>query len=515
MGIFDGLLARFGYVKAPAAQYPDWLLSSAEQYRQSLVADIGAGNLYAKLTWISTAVDLVASGVAQTSFNVKRLDGENETDIPNHDFERLLRRPNPLQSRGEFLRDWAAWYKLTGNGYVWLNRASESAPPDEMWILPSDRVTPVPDGKLYLKGYVFDSGAAKIPLEPWEVCHVKTFNPRNPYLGQSAIESLMTVSKSDIAQQRWNLALFADDNAKLPGALAFADRIDDLDWETLKGQAREQWGGTKRSGPMMLRGVGAGGVQWVSMAASQKEMEFLESRKFTKEEIWGRLAPGAASILDTNATEANATAGKAVLLEYAIWPVNVQLAEKITNDILPAYGEGLVGEFDDIRETNRLIDLQERSEYSRVHTVNEIRAEYDGESPLPDGDVPIEVWQKGGPSASATPAPAFGRPDMVMGAPEPAAPEPSAPEPEQPEPMAADLAKWQSKAVKAAAMGKPADVRFISTTIPDAEQARIRAGLAAARTVDDVRAVFAPRPPDVLAGLLAELRAARRALEAA
>ena len=38
-------------------------------------------------------------------------------------------------------------------------------------------------------------------------------------------------------------------------------------------------------------------------------MQFLEERNFTKEEIFGKLAPGLASVLAVNATEANALAG--------------------------------------------------------------------------------------------------------------------------------------------------------------------------------------------------------------
>ena len=384
MGIFDRLFSAIGFERKAAArpQYPEWRLAGADSYRQSRGADLGTGpdSLYPKLSAIASAIDMVSNGVSHAVFGVSQYngDGRESEDIPNHPFEQLLRRPNPLQSRGELLRDWAAWYKLTGNGYLWLNRPSADAPPAELWVLPSNRVTPIPDGKMYLKGYAVDTGSSKIALEPWAVCHVKTFNAANPYVGLSPIESLFTISKTDIAQQRWNLNLFADDNAKLPGMLAFADRYDDTEWERMKSDGRQQWGGTRRGGPMWLRGVGTGGVQWLQMAASQKDMEFLEGRKATKFEIWERLCPGLASVLDPNATEANATAGKAIMLEYAIWPVCVQAGEKITNDILPAYGEELEGAFDDIRETNRPSDIQEHAAYEHAHTVNEVRSKYAG-----------------------------------------------------------------------------------------------------------------------------------------
>jgi phage portal protein BeeE len=96
---------------------------------------------------------------------------------------------------------------------------------------------------------------------------------------------------------------------------------------------------------MMMRAVGKGGVSWIQMGVSQKDMEFLQGRTFNKEEIFAALAPGLSSMLAVNATEANSKAGKATFNEMTIWPMHQAVAEKFTADILPAYGETLVGEF--------------------------------------------------------------------------------------------------------------------------------------------------------------------------
>ncbi len=89
---------------------------------------------------------------------------------------------------------------------------------------------------------------------------------------------------------------------------------------------------------MLLHGVGDGAIQWVQNTMTAEDAQFLQSRTFTKEEVYGMLAPGLASILAVNATEANAKAGKTTLMEYAIWPMLVMMAQRITSDILPAYG---------------------------------------------------------------------------------------------------------------------------------------------------------------------------------
>jgi SPP1 gp7 family putative phage head morphogenesis protein len=150
----------------------------------------------------------------------------------------------------------------------------------------------------------------------------------------------------------------------------------------MKRDVKEEYGGTKRS-LMMMRGVGDG-VQWISTAMSQGDMQFLEGRTFTKEEIFAIYAPGLSSMLAVNATEANSVSGKRTFIEYGVWPHLVRIAEKITNDLLPLYGPNLVGEFEDIRVTDKQMELSEIAAYSQTHTVDEVRARYYQDDPLGD-----------------------------------------------------------------------------------------------------------------------------------
>lgn len=392
MSILDSLAARLGYAKAPkqAAEVPGILLSEAGAYKWNMPSAMVAEKqamLYAQLTWIATAIDWVAELGSAGKFCVKKtgtlLDSdEDDEEIPNHPFELLLRRPNPMQSGGEFLRDALAWYKTTGNLYVFKNAVDENTPPDEIWTVPSTMLEPIPDGRSYISGYRFMVPGKSDEIIPiWQIMHLKTWNPLNPFIGLSAVQSLALDAYGDLAQQKWNVKLFDKDNGKLPIVLAFKHMIGDPQWKEIQRQRDEEWGGSNRPGVMLLRGV-EDTMQLLQAGASQKEMDFLAGRNFTKEEIYGKLAPGLASILAVNATEANAIAGKSTLIEFGVWPLLDKLAQKFVNDMLPIYGDGLVGEFEDMRQTNRVLDLQEQAEYAKYHTINEIRAEYYQEEPM-------------------------------------------------------------------------------------------------------------------------------------
>ena len=218
--------------------------------------------------------------------------------------------------------------------------------------------------------------------EPWGIVHFRRFHQTNPFIGLSPIEALAEVAVGDLQMQKYQTNFFSEDNAKFPGMLAYADPIPDPDWEKMKADMRERHGGTRRS-LMMMRNVGPGGEQWVQTAMSQKDMMFLEAREFTRDEIFAIYAPGLASWLAINSTEANSTSGRDAFMELAIWPLHQSVANKITNDVLPVYGENLIAEFDDVRPQDRTLQLQEQQAYERVHTVDETRMEYYDDGPMP------------------------------------------------------------------------------------------------------------------------------------
>ncbi len=384
--ILDSVASWLGYRKADQVQ-ADWLRMTAEDqmYRTpDHTMPTAQLELYQRLSWVQIAVSSVASMAATVPFGVSELKGEKTNAIDNHPFELRLRRPNPLMSRFELIEATLSYRALTGNAYWWLNRKDEKSEPDEIWVIPSNKLAPVPDGRMFIRGYNYETDAGEDLFIPrYEIVHFKRYHPLSQFVGLSPIESLATIATGDLAMQRWNTNYFDKNNAKAPGALAFSDMIDDVRWSKIKADITSQHGGTNRQ-LMMLRNVGQGGVSWINMAMSQKDMEFLAGRTFNKEEIYGIYAPGLASMTAVNATEANSKAGKATFIELGVWPHLVAMAEKITNDLLPAYGDNLIGEFDDIRIVDRGMEIAEQNAAAQVMTIDELRQEYYALEPLAD-----------------------------------------------------------------------------------------------------------------------------------
>ena len=144
-------------------------------------------------------------------------------------------------------------------------------------------ITPVPDENLFLRGYIYYPGSGmEIFLEPHEIVHFKRFNPFSRFVGLSAIESIALVAAGDLGMQKYNTTLFSNNNGRLPSVMTFEQMVADPTWNKIKEDTREA---ARNREMLMLRGVGQGGVQWLQNAVTQREMEFIEGRKFNKEEI--------------------------------------------------------------------------------------------------------------------------------------------------------------------------------------------------------------------------------------
>lgn len=497
------LVADHGALKAEFLKPAEWqrAMARAESWN---MPDLGTAesqaSLYTKLSWVHQAVKITARTCAGQRLDVKRLMGEDTKDIPNHEFETKLRRPNELMSRSELLESTFSYRELTGNGYWWLNKpGGKNGRIVEIWVIPSHQIQPIPDEKLFILGYAYDPGHGQaIPLETWEVVQFKTFNPFSQFVGLSFIESIAIAAVGDLEASKWNTELFGENNARLPGILAFADLHGPDMWNKLQQQTITN---AKKRNLMMLNGVGKGGVEWMQAAASQKEMEFLAGRQFTKEEIWGNY-PGLASMLDVNATEANSKAGKQTYLDHCIWPILQGVSEKITNDVMPNYGDNLVAEFEDPRQVDKVLELQEQEAFAKVHTIDEIRTEYYQDKELGDdrglllpaqvGAAAIPMYVARGEEPPETP-PQFGQqtPPQEQEEEKPETTAETEPEMESAEEVKAMLSTWRRKAINAFDKSGSAAVPFESDgVISDSLHGSIVAQLTACKSKSDVRGVF-------------------------
>jgi len=396
MAFTDRILNTFGLatrkqfneaVKEALSRELDWLGETADAQRWDVPDPMIYANqadMYRLSPLLGTALDVLADDVGLSKFEVYRLAGEDKREIPNHEFEVLLRTPNEMNSGLEFMRDTTMSYKLNGNAIWWLNRAGPYDRPSELWSIPFEMVKPVPDKRLAVSHYEYYPGYGKpaIIFPTWQILHFKTYNPRSYFWGLSPIESLAMTLAGNQGMRKTKATTYTNYNGQPPSILAFKDWINDEAWNEIKRKADES---AKKNQMMKLRGVGDT-VTWMSRVMSNKDAEFIASLEQDMIDVFNRMTPGLLAMLDTGAAEANALAARATYSEKSLWKTLETFAQKITSNILPVYETRwkLTGEFEDPRVVDRKLELEEQAAFERTHTIEEVRKEKYGDKPLGD-----------------------------------------------------------------------------------------------------------------------------------
>jgi HK97 family phage portal protein len=354
-------------------------IADHNDYRGGYPETVNAADHYLHSPWVHTAIARIAEAGALVPFNVYFLDGEKRIALQNHPLERLLRAPNPVHSGFELMESTLGTLELYGNAY-WYLAAGEDGLPAELWPLRPDRVRIVPGRDRTVQGYVYTVDAAEIPLEPESVIHFRRWHPGDDYYGLGTLTAAALASVTDRAMERWNYGVFGKQSAIPSGIVTIKNHITDNEFDRIRREWTEFHGGGERRTAFIR---GAGEINWTHIGLNQLESDFLNGRRFNRDEILHIFGVPSA-LLEKDATRANAVAARQTFLEQTIWPKLVRIAQKLSQDLAPFFGRSLIVSPEEIRD--RQADLAELQAAQGYLTVNEVRERFFGLPPLGDGE---------------------------------------------------------------------------------------------------------------------------------
>ena len=415
--------------------------------------DVHSAQVYEGSPWVYIAINRIAEAGALVPLRVFKLEGESRIGIENHPLERLFSNPNPLTSRFELFEQTLGSLELHGNAY-WFLVGDSLGKPREIWVLRPDRVTIVPHKTQVVGGYLYEIDGQHIPLDVMEVIHFRRWHPANDYYGLSPIAAARNAVLSDKHMADWNRKAFGRDNGVPAGIVNISDFISDTDFERIKREWRSNYGGTERR-TAFLRG---GAVTWQNIGLTHSDLDFLQGRQAQRDEILNIFGIPV-GLVSENATEANAKVAERLFIERTLYPKLVRMAQKISQEMLPFYGEGLIAEYDDIRPTDTQARLDEIRTAYPLLSINELRATYYQLPPVAWGDVPMGM----NPPASEPKPPAKS--------------------------VLEELTQWERFALNR--LRQPQSRPFEVTAVPDELAFEVSAGLLFAGDKQAVKAVFA------------------------
>lgn len=339
-----------------------------------------------KNIWVYRCVMAVAQAVSTIPLVVYQKNGAELIEIENHPLLTLMQKPNPDESATDFKEKWVAFLLISGNTYLEMNGPTKNGPPTELWAWRPDRVTVIPDNE-GIKALRYTVNGVEKDLEYSRAIHTKYFHATDDYYGLSPLEVGRRTFDMDNATTDWNTSLVQ--NHAAPSGFLTADRqVSEPEYNRLKRAMRRMFGGIKNAGKAHLL---EGGLKWQQMGLSPKDVDFINSRKMSREElcaIYG-VPPQIVGIQD-HSTYANYSEARQAFYMDTVLPLLDKLLSSINHKVAPLFGENIYVGYD----KGQIEALQESAEkkWARVAAVkeflevNEIRQEL-GYGDIKGGDV--------------------------------------------------------------------------------------------------------------------------------
>jgi HK97 family phage portal protein len=345
---------------------------------------------------------------------------DQRVEVVRHAALSLLNRPNPFWSRFKLFEMSQLWLDLTGKSYWVIDK--RGGVPIGIWPVRPDRMHPVPDPDLYLKGWVYRSpdGRELIPLAVDDVVFNALPDPEDPYGGTGPAQSVLTEIDGNRYASEWNRNFFAN-SARPDGVIQVDKRLSDEEWDELTDRWREAHRGVARAHRVAVLEAGA---TWQATSTTPKDMDFgnlLSTGSDRIREAWGVHKVMTGIVEDVN--RANAQTGEEI---FAIWKINPRLRrwrDVFNHQFLPMFGQtgqGVEFDFDFPMPVNREQDALELTSKSTAVSVL-VNAGYDPHDVLqfvgvPDMNVVEQATQQPAlPPGWVVPPPA-GAPDATAAA---------------------------------------------------------------------------------------------------
>ena len=310
-------------------------------------------------------------------------------EVTSHPLLTLLRQVNPVHNAFDLLELTELYLEVHGSAYWLLEFDNVLGIPSEIWILPSQNVTPVrqPDSKRLVDAYEY-RGRGVERFAPERIVHFRFPDPRDPYCSglsplracfeQVAITSEYTAMKRSIY-----------DHSGLPGVIITPDDQLGSDERT---RLENIWQQKFQRGGQGQALVADTSLKVNVLSHSMGDLAALADMKATKEDIANAFhVPLPFLSGDTNL--ANLQAADHLHKTLAIVPRLRRRDEKINEQLIPLYdpsGRLFVASDDPTPANQDFVLRQEQADVRNgVRTINEVRAGR-GLAPVAWGDAPLK-----------------------------------------------------------------------------------------------------------------------------
>ena len=346
-------------------------------------------------SWTYAAVSKIANDCSNVALTLNKIKTNGDVEeIKKHPVLDLLDFVNDYSTYSDLVETTKMYENLAGDAF-WL-LILKGGKPVEIWqYLRPDLMGVVPSKTKFISHYTY-----KIPGEgtiknytPEEIIMFKKPNPFDPYRGKSPVKAAQFAIATDKKASEWNWRFF-NNSARADMLISYPEGIDEKQAKQIKTQWENAHKGTAHSQKI---GFLSGDAKIQQLGMTQKDMDFLQQRKFSRDEILSMYKVPKALLDPQELNFASAKVAQDVYNTGVIEPEMRRFVNTLNEFLLPFYGDdSLFFDFVSPKEADRETELKTYEVLSRARaiSVNEIR-QAEGLETIEGGDEIVPVVAEG------------------------------------------------------------------------------------------------------------------------
>lgn len=335
---------------------------------------------YGKSVYVYACVRRIATKTGSITFKLSKITNSrgDKKELKVHPVIDLLYKPNPMDSKADLIERLETNLQLTGEAFLYKIRKGKNKNGQVIGLrnIRPDYVFPQYDEDGMIVGYkvtTSNGGTQKdVPVEDMI-----------PFYFPSVLQTELGVGPLQAAAIRIDTEEFAGryqrdfflNSARPDAALKVPGPLTPLQKEELKSSWSAKHQGVGKSSQIALL---SGGLEYQQISLSQREMDYIESMRFTRDDILVAFqVPKTIVAITDDVNYANAKEGMRSFMSETIKPEMSRITERLNEYlVIPDFGEEFELDYEDPTPEDRAAKVAEYKDAltSKWLVINEVRA---------------------------------------------------------------------------------------------------------------------------------------------
>lgn len=252
--------------------FADYMLAQGQNYMRLYGDGYSGGAAALQLSAVYACVSKIADTIASLEPHIVEYEGNSHSSRKmRHDhqaYNMIAKEPNPMMGSYEFWQMIISDALLYGVGLAIIDR--ERA---EMYYLPASRATMTTNKDTGDRFYTYENAPKPVPHT--EILEIRAFRGVNPT--QQQLQNMSTAK----AVQDFGSKFF-ENGGMMGGILSTKEHLSVEQMQEAKDMWQREYAGITNAHKMAILG---GGFQYQPLTVPLEQLQFLEMRKYTTEEI--------------------------------------------------------------------------------------------------------------------------------------------------------------------------------------------------------------------------------------